>query len=264
MAEEILLSSRKDKIERLTLNRPGARNSLSLELIDALHEKVRDTGASSEVHAIIISANGPGFCAGHDLKEMTLARSGEDNGRAFFEDVMHRCSRLMQAIVACPKPVIAEVHGIATAAGCQLVASCDLAVASESARFATPGVNIGLFCSTPMVALSRNVGRKAAMKMLLTGDLIPASEAQLIGLVNDVVPDGELSQATQALAEKIADKSPSTLRIGKEAFYNQVEMSLSDAYQYASNVMVMNMLEPDAEEGIGAFVEKRSPSWKPL
>ena len=264
MADDILLKEQIGTVARLVLNRPVARNSLSLAMLDALFEVVTDLGASRDVHVIILAANGPGFCAGHDLKELTAARSRPDRGKTFFEDAMARCSRLMQAIVTCPKPVIAEANGIATAAGCQLVATCDLAVASESAQFATPGVNIGLFCSTPMVALSRNVGRKAAMKMLLTGDLIDAETAQSFGLVNDVVPDADLTEATAALAAQIAGKAPATLKIGKQAFYQQIEMPLPEAYRYASEVMVRNMLEADAEEGIGAFIEKRAPSWRPL
>lgn len=264
MSGDIVIEERDGTVARLTLNRPDARNSLSLDLLKRLNGVIAELGASKEVHVIVIAAAGPGFCAGHDLKELTAARAQADKGRAFFEETMSECARLMLTIVRCPKPVIAEVHGVATAAGCQLVASCDLAVATDAAQFATPGVNIGLFCSTPMVALSRNVGRKPAMKMLLTGDLISASEAAKIGLVNDIVAPSELRSATNDLARQIASKSPATLRIGKEAFYQQVEMPLPDAYRYASEVMVMNMLEPDAEEGIGAFIEKRAPSWRAL
>ncbi len=264
MSDDIVIEKRDGAVARLTLNRPGARNSLSLDLINRLFDAITELGASKDVHVIVIAAAGPGYCAGHDLKELTAARAAADKGRAFFEDTMDKCARLMMAIVKCPKPVIAEVHGVATAAGCQLVASCDLAVASDAAQFATPGVNIGLFCSTPMVALSRNVGRKAAMKMLLTGDLVNAADAARIGLVNDVVAATELRSATDSLARQIAAKPPATLRIGKEAFYQQVEMPLPDAYRHASEVMVMNMLEPDAEEGIGAFIDKRAPAWRPL
>ena len=264
MSDDILLREKEGQIARLTLNRPAARNSLSLELIARLTAAITELGRSEDVHVVVIAASGPGFCAGHDLKELTAAREKADRGRAFFEETMNKCAELMLAIVKCPKPVIAEVHGIATAAGCQLVATCDLAVASDEARFATPGVNIGLFCSTPMVALSRNVGRKPAMKMLLTGDLISAEAAADIGLVNDVVAASELRTATNALADQIASKAPAILRIGKEAFYQQIELPLPDAYLHAAQVMVLNMLEPDAEEGIGAFIEKRTPSWRPL
>jgi enoyl-CoA hydratase/carnithine racemase len=264
MPDDIILHERHGKVARLILNRPAARNSLSLGLLGALFDAIEQLGAASDVHVIVIAANGPGFCAGHDLKELTAARAEADAGRAFFEETMEKCARLMMAIVRCPKPVIAEVHGIATAAGCQLVASCDLAVASSEARFATPGVNIGLFCSTPMVALSRNVGRKAAMRMLLTGEMITAEHAAQIGLISDIAPPDALSATAMALAAQIAGKSPATLKIGKEAFYQQVEMPLPEAYRYTSEVMVLNMLEPDAKEGISAFVEKRAPTWEPL
>lgn len=263
-AQDILIETRSGNVARLTMNRPGARNSLSLEMLDRMYLAISDLGAARDVHVVVIAANGPGFCAGHDLKELTAARQNSDQGRALFEETMGKCARLMQAIVTCPKPVIAQVHGIATAAGCQLVASCDLAVASNDAWFATPGVNIGLFCSTPMVALSRNVPRKAAMEMLLTGDLIPADQALQFGLLNKVVDGDDLEIETQALADKIAAKAPATLRIGKLAFYQQVEMPLANAYEYTSRVMVANMMEPDAQEGIGAFIEKRQPSWQSL
>jgi enoyl-CoA hydratase/carnithine racemase len=214
------------------------------------------------VRAIVLAANGPAFCAGHDLKEITAARAGEDNGKAYFEALFATCASLMQLIVRNPKPVIAEVATVATAAGCQLVASCDLAVAADSARFATPGVNIGLFCSTPMVALSRNVASKHAMEMLLTGDMISAQKAQQIGLINQVCSAEELTEQSMAMAAKIAAKSTMTVAVGKRAFYEQAEMPLEDAYNYASKVMVDNMLKHDAEEGIGAFIEKRSPEWQ--
>ena len=217
--------------------------------------------ANSDCRVVILAANGPVFCAGHDLKEMTAARADNDHGRQYYSKVMATCSALMQQIVTHPKPVIAEVCGVATAAGCQLVASCDLAVAGKSARFATPGVQIGLFCSTPTVALSRNIARKHAMEMLLVGDMVKAKKAARIGLINKVVDDGKVSIATMELAEKIAGKSAMTLKIGKVAFYEQIEMNLSDAYQHASMVMVENMLIRDAQEGIGAFIEKREPKW---
>ena len=211
--------------------------------------------------AIVIRGAPPAFCAGHDLRELTARRADADRGRAFFEQTMRACAGMMQAAVACPKPVIAAVNGIATAAGCQLVASCDLAVAGESAQFATPGVNIGLFCSTPMVALSRNVSRKAAMEMLLLGEMAPAGKALELGLVNRVVPDAQVFDAAMQFAQAIAVKSPLTLAIGKKAFYRQIEMPLAEAYEFTANVMVENMLIRDAEEGIGAFLEKRKPEW---
>lgn len=246
----------------LTLNRPAARNSLSLELIDDLHAALDLIGRDDGVRAVVIAANGPAFCAGHDLKEMTAHRNDADRGRASFARMMTACSAMMQAIVLLPKPVIAAVQGVATAAGCQLVASCDLAVASAQASFATPGVDIGLFCSTPMVALSRNVPRKHAMHMLLTGEPAGAEEARAIGLINRVVPHGTERDAAIALAEKIASKSAYTVKIGKEAFYRQAELNLADAYHYASQVMAENMMAQDAEEGIGAFLDKRQPKWK--
>ena len=260
---DILLETRNGTIANLTLNRPQARNALSLALLKALESKVIQLGSDPEVHVITIAAEGPAFCAGHDLKEITAGRDASDKGRAFFEETMSICASMMQAVVNCPKPVIASVHATATAAGCQLVASCDLAVASTEARFATPGVNIGLFCSTPMVALSRNVSHKHAMEMLLTGDLIDAERAVQMGLVNHVVEPDQLEKATQDLALKIASKAPRVLKIGKQAFYAQAEMPLAQAYDYAAQVMVENLLADDAEEGIGAFVEKRSPNWQP-
>ncbi len=246
----------------LTLNRPQARNSLSEALIAALTEALADISADTRVRAIVIAANGPAFSAGHDMKEMTARRSDADRGRAYFKQLMDACATMMQAIVHLPKPVIAAVQGPASAAGCQLVASCDLAIASSAAKFATPGVNIGLFCSTPMVALSRNVSRKAAMEMLLLGDLVSAEEAHRIGLINRVVAPGAERDEALKVARQIASKSALTVKIGKEAFYRQLEMSLADAYRYTSDVMVENMLARDAEEGIGAFIEKRTPSWE--
>lgn len=258
---DILLTEHRGKVLLLTLNRPSARNSLSLELMAALDAAVHSAGAERDVAAIVIRGTPPAFCAGHDLREMTARRRDPDRGRAFFEKTMKACADLMQAIAACPKPVIAAVNGIATAAGCQLVASCDLAVAGETAQFATPGVNIGLFCSTPMVALSRNVTRKAAMEMLLLGEMVPAAKAEELGLVNRAVPDAQVLNAAMELAQKIAGKSPLVLSAGKKAFYRQAEMPLAEAYEYTANVMVENMLFRDAEEGIGAFLDKRKPEW---
>jgi enoyl-CoA hydratase/carnithine racemase len=214
------------------------------------------------VRVVILAASGPAFCSGHDLKEMTKGRVAADYGKAYFTQVMSLCSRVMQEIVNCPKPVIAEVTGIATAAGCQLVASCDLAIAADTAEFSTPGVHIGLFCSTPMVALSRNLSNKHAMEMLLTGDMTSAARAAEIGLINWCVSPETLRQATTELAQKIASKSSKTITTGKRAFYAQRELSLTEAYNYASKVMVENMLTCDAEEGIGAFIEKRVPRWQ--
>ena len=257
----VLREAEADGRVRLTLNRPEARNSLSYALLDSLLAALRRHAEDARTKVIIIDANGPGFCAGHDLKELTAARQQPDKGQAFFEQTMAQCSAVMQAIVRNPKPVIASVQGIATAAGCQLVASCDLAVASTQARFATPGVHIGLFCSTPMVALSRNIGRKQAMEMLLTGEMISAEQALAWGLVNRVCGADELAARTDELAGLIASKPAATVKTGKQAFYRQAEMGLADAYDYTAAVMVENMLARDAEEGIGAFLEKRPPNW---
>lgn len=249
-------------ILRLTLNDIARRNALSEEMLAQLGKAFAEAGADPSVKVVVVAAKGPAFCAGHDLKELTAARTASDSGQAYFTKIMALCSGVMQGIVACPKPVIAEVTGIATAAGCQLVASCDLAIAADSAQFSTPGVNIGLFCSTPMVALSRNVAPKHAMEMLLTGDMVPASRAAEIGLINKAVPPEDLHQATLAMAAKIASKSGMTLAVGKRAFYEQLQMSLAKAYDHASEVMVRNMLAHDAQEGIGAFIEKRTPVWQ--
>jgi enoyl-CoA hydratase/carnithine racemase len=258
----ILLREAFGDITVLTLNRPEARNSLSERLIAELHEALKAIQDDAKVRAVVIAANGPAFSAGHDMKELTARRTDTDRGRAYFAEIMNACSAMMQAIVELPKPVVAAVQAIATAAGCQLVASCDLAVASEAATFATPGVDIGLFCSTPMVALSRNVPRKQAMEMLLTGEPISANTAREIGLVNRVVTAGTERGAAIALAQKIALKSAYTVKLGKAAFYRQAEMSLADAYRYAAEVMTENMMARDAEEGIGAFIEKREPKWQ--
>jgi len=249
-------------ILRLTLNDQKRRNALSEDMLARLVDVFSSAATNAEVRVIVLAAEGPAFSAGHDLKEITAARSHEDAGKAYFTELLDTCASVMQLIVSNPKPVIAEVTGVATAAGCQLVASCDLALAADSARFATPGVNIGLFCSTPMVALSRNVAKKHAMEMLLTGDMVSASKAEEIGLINRAVAAEKLTAETMAMAAKIASKSAMTLAVGKHAFYRQSEMSLPDAYNYSSQVMVDNMLKHDAEEGIGAFVEKRTPQWK--
>jgi enoyl-CoA hydratase/carnithine racemase len=260
--QPILLREQVGAIAVLTLNRPAQRNSLSEELIERLHRALSDIADDNSVRAVVIAANGAAFSAGHDLKELSARRSDADRGRAYFAKLMNACSAMMQAIVDLPQPVVASVQGIATAAGCQLVASCDLAVASEAAGFATPGVDIGLFCSTPMVALSRNVPRKQALEMLLTGEPISPARAREIGLVNRVVPAGAERAEAIALAEKVALKSAYTVKLGKQAFYRQAEMSLGEAYRYAAEVMTENMMARDAEEGISAFIEKRAPTWK--
>jgi enoyl-CoA hydratase/carnithine racemase len=260
--QPILLREQVGAIAVLTLNRPAQRNSLSEELIERLHRALSDIADDNSVRAVVIAANGAAFSAGHDLKELSARRSDADRGRAYFAKLMNACSAMMQAIVDLPQPVVASVQAIATAAGCQLVASCDLAVASEAAGFATPGVDIGLFCSTPMVALSRNVPRKQALEMLLTGEPISPARAREIGLVNRVVPAGAERAEAIALAEKVALKSAYTVKLGKQAFYRQAEMSLGEAYRYAAEVMTENMMARDAEEGICAFIEKREPKWQ--
>jgi len=260
---EILLSALDEKgVLRLTLNDARRRNALSEEMLQLLGQVLAEAGQNLAVRVVVLNANGPAFCAGHDLKQRTAGRAAADGGRAYFAKIMGLCAQVMQAIVACPKPIIAEVAGVATAAGCQLVASCDLALAAEGAQFSTPGVNIGLFCSTPMVALSRNVAAKHAMEMLLMGEMVSAARAAEMGLVNRVVPAQALRAQTQSFAEKIASKSSLTLATGKGAFYAQAEMPLAQAYGYAAQVMVDNMLARDAEEGIGAFIEKRAPQWQ--
>lgn len=260
---DILLSELDDSgVLRLTLNTPNKRNALSEAMLLQLREGFASAASNSAVRVVILAANGPAFCAGHDLKEITAGREDSDRGRVFFIRLLALCANVMQEIVSCPKPVIAEVSGIATAAGCQLVASCDLAIATESSLFSTPGVHIGLFCSTPMVALSRNVSNKHAMEMLLSGDMISAARAAEIGLINRVATEQDLQSTTMELARKIASKSSMTLATGKLAFYQQREMDLAQAYDYASEVMVENMLAHDAEEGINAFIEKRDPKWR--
>lgn len=256
--EPILLRDDVEGIARLTLNRPRQYNALSADLMSALQSALDEIAEDSDVRAVVIEGAGRGFCAGHDLKELR-AHSGE---RDFYQRIFKQCSQLMIAITNMPQPVIAKVHGIATAAGCQLVASCDLAVADAAAHFGTPGVNIGLFCSTPMVALSRAVPRKQAMEMLLTGDTISAEEAVHLGLINRAVTAEALEEATLELARKVVSKSPLTLKIGKEAFYRQIEYGLVEAYAYTAQVMTTNMLARDAEEGIDAFLEKRAPQWE--
>jgi len=254
--DPILLRADADGVRTLTMNRPRARNALSMELMAALTDALAEAAADPDVRVIVLAAAGPVFCAGHDLRQIMA-----DRDAATCRTLFTTCGRLMTAIVRLAKPVIARVQGVATAAGCQLVASCDLAVAAESARFATPGVSIGLFCSTPMVALSRAVGRKAAMEMLLTGEMVAAAEARRLGLVNRVVPDRELANETAALAARIAARSPLTIALGKQAFHRQIEMPLEDAYAYTAEVMTQNMLSHDAAEGIDAFLSRRDPVW---
>jgi len=259
---ELLTERPAQGVLRLTLARPAQRNSLSTAMLESLQQAIDAAADDRRVRAIVLAAQGQVFCAGHDLKELTSARAAPDGGRAFVEATMRRCSKLMRAVVLCPKPVIAAVQGLATAAGCQLVASCDLALASAKAGFCTPGVNIGLFCSTPMVALSRNVARKRAMEMLLLGETLSAHEAAAYGLVNRVVAHEALATQALKLAQRIAAKPPVTVATGKAAFYAQIEMGLEQAYAYASAVMVENMLHAEAKEGIGAFLGKRAPVWE--
>lgn len=246
---------------RLVMNDLKTRNALSENMMSALMTEIKEASIDSGIKVVVIASNGNVFCSGHDLKEINIARDDEDHGSDYFEELFKKCSILMQAIVNCPKPIIAEIDGVATAAGCQLVASCDLAIASNESRFATPGVNIGLFCSTPMVALSRNIPKKNAMKMLLTGDMISAKKAKKIGLINTNVDKSYLQEEVAQLASNIASKSTMTVSTGKKAFYVQAEMNLSEAYAYTSNVMKENLMRSDAKEGIAAFLEKRDPNW---
>jgi enoyl-CoA hydratase/carnithine racemase len=259
---DLLLRELASGILRLTLNDPATRNSLSETMLAALRAALDDAAADKAVRVIVIAASGPVFCSGHNLKEMAAQRQAPDRGAAYFTALFETCARLMVAIVAHPRPVIAEVQGLASAAGCQLVASCDLAIAADTAGFSTPGINIGLFCSTPMVALSRNVAAKHAMEMLLTGEVIAAQEAQRIGLVNRAVSPNRLGEEVEALARKIAAKSQLTLKTGKQAFTRQRDMGLEEAYAYTARVMAENMLAHDTEEGIAAFTAKRSPQWQ--
>lgn len=253
---DLSLLAVKDHIATITLNRPKQYNALSRAMIASVSERLDKINEDKDIHVVVLAANGPGFCAGHDLKEIR-----ENRNENYIEALFTECSEMMLKILKLNQPVIAKVHSIATAAGCQLVATCDLAVASEKARFATPGVNIGLFCSTPMVALSRNVSRKNAMEMLLTGDIFSSEYALNIGLINRVVNEDDLDRAVEELALKIASKSPLTLSMGKQAFYKQLESGISEAYGYAGAVMCQNMMANDADEGIRAFIEKRQPEW---
>jgi enoyl-CoA hydratase/carnithine racemase len=258
----ILKDSHNPGVLRIILNDLESKNALSEKLMQSLIDSISSAAKEKSIKVIVIAANGNVFSAGHNLKEITQARLNEDGGGSYFTELFNTCSSLMQLIVNCPKPVIAEVGGVATAAGCQLVASCDLAIASIDSKFATPGVNIGLFCSTPMVALSRNVHKKNAMEMLLTGDMIDSKKAKEIGLINHFVEVDKLTKTVMALADKIASKPSLTVATGKKAFYEQAEMGLSKAYEYTSEVMRNNLLRDDAKEGISAFIDKRSPDWQ--
>ena len=258
---DVIIEDFKDSILKITLNNPSQQNTLSQQFINDLKKIFENADNNDEVKVIILSSSGKVFSAGHNLKEIKSHREDKDQGLHFFTTLINTCSDLMLKIINNSKPVIAEVKGIATAAGCQLVASCDLAYASEGSKFATPGVNIGLFCSTPMVALSRLVNNKHSMEMLLTGDFINADKAKSIGLINNYFNEDKLVNKTREMAFRIANKSSLTLRIGKKAFYNQTEMKISDAYKYASEIMIKNMMNQVSEEGIAAFLEKREPNW---
>lgn len=250
-----------DHIATLTMDAPERLNALSDAMLAALQSNLDAIGADESIRAVIIRGTGKAFCAGHDLKEMQAGRQSEDAGAAYFADLFDRCARMMQTVQSIPQPVIAQVHGIATAAGCQLVATCDLAIAEENTRFGVNGVNIGLFCSTPMVALTRNINRKTAFEMLTTGKFLTAAEAQEAGLINRAVPADKLEAETRALAGTIAAKLPAAVKIGKSAFYEQAAMTTAEAYAYAGEVMVQNMMREDTNEGISAFLEKRKPTW---
>lgn len=249
-------------VAHLRLNAPDRLNALSDEMLAALSDQLTALKDDASIRAVILSGAGKAFCAGHDLKQMTAGRQAKDGGKAYFKDLFDRCTKVMLAIQALPQPVIAQVHGIATAAGCQLVATCDLAIAAEGTRFGVNGVNIGLFCSTPMVALSRNIARKQAFEMLTTGQFIPASRAETLGLINRTVPADQLEAETTALANTLTDKLGAAVRIGKQAFYQQLQLPVDQAYAYAGDVMVQNMLYRDTAEGIAAFIEKRPPDWQ--
>lgn len=248
-------------VAHITMNAPERLNALSDEMIAALHQQLDEFADDSQIRVITLAGTGKAFCAGHDLRQMTAMRQNEDGGAAAFKDLFDRCTRLMTRIQSMPQPVIAQVHGIATAAGCQLVATCDLAVAAKGTRFGVNGVNIGLFCSTPMVALSRNIHRKQAFEMLTTGDFIDADRAVDLGLINRAVEHNQLADETSALAAQIASKLGAAVKIGKQAFYSQMQMPVADAYAYTGEVMVENMMRGDTREGIDAFLEKRDPNW---
>tara|TARA_B100000959_G_C14932521_1_gene604301 strand:+ start:762 stop:1547 length:786 start_codon:yes stop_codon:yes gene_type:complete len=258
---DLITQDLKENILRITLNNPLSQNTLSLDIINNLKKIIINADTNKKIKVIIIGAIGKVFCAGHNLKEINSHRHDDDKGLKFFTTLINNCSELMIQIIQNSKTIIAEVNGVATAAGCQLVASCDLAYASDISKFATPGVNIGLFCSTPMVPLSRVINYKHAMEMLLTGDLIKPDKAKEIGLINNYFNEENLSKEVNIMANKISNKSSLTLKIGKKAFYDQVEMKIKDAYKYASEIMIKNMMESDSKEGIKAFIEKRQPKW---
>ena len=259
--EDILLRHDENAIATLTLNRPAALNALSEEMLEALQNELDRISEDRSVRVVVLKGAGKVFCAGHDLKQMTAARQAEDGGREYFNALFAQCGKVMTTITKLPQPVIAQVHGIATAAGCQLVASCDLAVAAEGTRFGVNGINIGLFCSTPMVALSRNIPRKQAFEMLTTGDFIDADRAAELGLINRAVPHEAFEAATQELAEKLAGKLGVAVKIGKESFYKQLEMGLEEAYAFTGANMAENMLYRETEKGVAAFLDKRKPEW---
>jgi enoyl-CoA hydratase/carnithine racemase len=261
MDEAIVLRADADGVATLTMNAPERLNALSDAMLAALRAATEEIAADRSIRAVVLRGAGRAFCAGHDLREMQAGRQAPDAGRAYFADLFARCAQVMLGLQKMPQPVIAEVHGIATAAGCQLVASCDMAVAAEGTRFGVNGVNIGLFCSTPMVALTRAIPPKAAFEMLTTGAFVDAARAQALGLVNRVVPEADLGAASGALARSIADKLGAAVRVGKETFYRQMDMTPADAYAHTGQVMVENMLWRDTEEGIRAFLEKRPPDW---
>ena len=261
MADPILIREDAASVARLTLNNPGALNALSDAMLAALKAEFEALANDTSIRAIVLAGAGKVFCAGHDLKEMTAGRANDDGGAAYFKDLFERCAEVMCMIPRLPQPVIAEAHGIATAAGCQLLATCDMAVAAEGTRFGVNGVNIGLFCSTPMVALTRNVPRKVAFEMLTTGEFINAERAREVGLVNRVVPHADLRAATDELAQTVASKLGAAVKIGKTGFYQQAGLSLEDAYAFTGAAMVENMMMRDTEEGIQAFIEKRKPDW---
>ncbi|MEJ6500259.1 MAG: enoyl-CoA hydratase [Rhodobacterales bacterium] len=261
MTDAILLRDDNKGVATLTLNSPKSLNALSDAMLAALQSQFDALADDRSIRAIILKGEGKAFCAGHDLKEMTAGRQAEDGGAAYFADLFSRCATMMQTILRLPQPVIAQVHGIATAAGCQLVATCDMAIAAEGTRFGVNGVNIGLFCSTPMVALSRNIPRKQAFHMLTTGQFIDAQRAEQLGLINSSVPHDQLDAATRDLANTVAAKLASAVKIGKQAYYAQLQMPLDQAYAFTGQVMVENLLNRETKEGIAAFIEKRDPNW---
>lgn len=262
MTDQLITDKRTGAVTTLTLNSPSTLNALSDAVMQALHERLDTLAETPEVRAVILAGAGKAFCAGHNLKEMTAGRQAADGGQAYFRDLFGRAGALMQRIQTLPQPVIAQVHGVATAAGCQLVASCDMAIAAQGTRFGVNGVNIGLFCSTPMVALSRNVPRKKAFEMLTTGRFISTEEAERLGLINKAVPEEDLQSETAELAETVAEKLSSVVTIGKAAFYEQLQMPIGRAYDYTGDVMTQNMMMQDTAEGIAAFLDRRKPDWQ--